>query len=258
MYHLSKVFLMFLIYSIIGYIVEVTSVSLLEKKLVLNRGFLIGPYIPIFGVGAVLMTNLLTRYENDIIVLFIMSTIICTSLEYITSVVMEKIFKLRWWDYSDKSFNINGRVCLSTGILFGLGGVLVIKIINPILYKLVSQIPKILLIVLAIILGLLFLSDLVITIYIMTKLKINVSKFEKKDATKVIKQEIKAALKKNTILTGRLLKAFPDTSRINNQNFKNFEDLFNKTREEVKRLKAEYKVKKANHNNTKNRRNKRL
>lgn len=257
MYHLSKVFLMFLIYSIIGYIVEVTSVSLLEKKLVLNRGFLIGPYIPIFGVGAVLMTNLLTRYENDIIVLFIMSTTICTSLEYITSVVMEKIFKLRWWDYSDKSFNINGRVCLSTGILFGLGGVLVIKIINPILYKLVSQIPKILLIVLAIILGLLFLSDLVITIYIMTKLKINVSKFEKKDATKVIKQEIKAALKKNTILTGRLLKAFPDISRINNQNFKNFEDLFNKTREEVKRLKAEYKVKKAN-NNTKNRRNRRL
>ena len=256
MYYLSKVFLMFLIYSVIGYIVEVASVSLIEKKLVLSRGFLIGPYIPIFGVGAVLMTNLLTRYEEDVIVLFIMSTIICTTLEYITSVVMEKIFKLRWWDYSDKSFNLNGRVCLSTGMLFGLGGVVVIKIINPILYKLVSRIPEILLIILAIILGLLFLSDLIVTVYIMTKLKINVSKFEKKDATQAIKQEIQAALKKNTILTGRLLKAFPDISRLNNQNFKNFEDLFNKTKEEVKRLKIEYKVKKAN-NNIRTRRNRR-
>ena len=95
----------------------------------INRGFLIGPYCPIYGSGALLLTFLLNRYVNDKLVLFVMSIVVCSILEYVTSYIMEKIFHIRWWDYSNYKLNINGRVCLNNIALFGLAGVLIIKYI---------------------------------------------------------------------------------------------------------------------------------
>ena len=91
-YNYYNLFLLFFIYSIIGYIVESTSVSLTEKKIVLNRGFLIGPYIPIFGYGSIAMILALQKYKNDIIALFIMSMIVCLTIEYLCSLIAEKYF----------------------------------------------------------------------------------------------------------------------------------------------------------------------
>ena len=90
-------FLLFLLYSMFGYIIEVISVSIHAKKWVFNRGFLIGPYLPIYGFGSLIMVLFLNRYENDLLALFVMSAFLCTLLEYITSLIMEKIFQLRWW-----------------------------------------------------------------------------------------------------------------------------------------------------------------
>ena len=84
--------------------------KLIEKRKFVNRGFLIGPYCPIYGHGAILITILLQKYIDDPIALFIMGVVVCSILEYLTSYFMEKIFHARWWDYSRYKFNINDSI----------------------------------------------------------------------------------------------------------------------------------------------------
>ena len=135
MYIIFNFFLLFIIYSFMGWLMEVIVVSIAKHKLS-SRGFLIGPVCPIYGYGVVLVSLLLQKYQNDIVILFFMSVIICGILEYFTSFFMEKIFKARWWDYSKKKFNINGRICLENLIWFGIACCIVIYIFNPILHRL--------------------------------------------------------------------------------------------------------------------------
>ena len=130
-------FLLYFIYSTIGWILEV-GLAFYEHKKFINRGFLIGPYCPIYGVGCLLLTILLSKYINEPGVIFALSIFICATLEYLTSYLMEKIFKLRWWDYSNMKFNINGRICLETLIPFGIIGVLVVKYISPFLINTIN------------------------------------------------------------------------------------------------------------------------
>ena len=105
MYDLKIYFLLFIIYSVVGWIIEIIDVAILNKKIV-NRGFLIGPYCPVYGVGALLMLIFLNKYVYDPFILFCMSFLICGILEYLTSYIMEKLFKARWWDYSSNKFNL--------------------------------------------------------------------------------------------------------------------------------------------------------
>ena len=123
-------FLLFIIYSFMGWIMEIIDNIIVKHKIV-NRGFLLGPYCPIYGFGCLSLIFFLSNYKSDPIILFFMAIVICSILEYSTSYIMEKLFKLRWWDYTDKKFNINGRICAETMIPFGLLGTLVICIINP-------------------------------------------------------------------------------------------------------------------------------
>ncbi len=237
------VFIIFLIYSIIGYFIEIIAVSYIEKKITFNRGFLIGPYLPIYGTGALIMIYFLKSYKDDLLVLFIMSTVLCSLLEYLTSLFLEKIFKLRWWDYSDKKFNVDGRICLSNGILFGLLGVLVVKVINPIINNFLLLIPNWGIITLGMLLSIIFLTDLIITIYIMINLKINANKYLNKDATKEIRQEIQNILRKNNYLTTRLIKSFPHLNTLNNKGFIKFKEALLQTKQEMAKLKQDYQSK---------------
>ena len=129
-----EIFLYFIIASFLGYAMEVIKCSINYKKLV-NRGFLFGPICPIYGVGFLLITWLLTKYQNDLIILFLMGALITSAIEYYTSYILEVIFHNRWWDYSYRKDNINGRICLKNSILFGLGACIVIRIINPLMLK---------------------------------------------------------------------------------------------------------------------------
>ena len=131
---------LFFIYSIAGWIMESVSISIRNKKIT-NRGFLIGPYCPIYGWGVVLITILLQKYHDDIPATFFLSILICGTLEYATSYFMEKIFKARWWDYSTRKFNINGRICLETLIPFGIAGTAITIWINPFLLKYINMVP---------------------------------------------------------------------------------------------------------------------
>lgn len=239
-YNYYNLFLFFFIYSIIGYIVESTSVSLTEKKIVLNRGFLIGPYIPIFGYGSIAMILALQKYKNDIIALFIMSMIVCLTIEYLCSLIAEKIFHLRWWDYSNKKFNINGRICLQNGVLFGLAGVLVVRYINPWLESLILLLPNNVLMTISIILSIIFYTDTIISGGTVIKFNKSFKRYGE-DNTGEVKNKIVEELH-NNFLTKRLINAFPH-AKDKSHKFRDIRrELINKAKE-ARQMKKEQRQK---------------
>ena len=134
---------LFIVYSVIGWAYESLLCSIVERKLI-NRGFLNGPYCPIYGFGALLDIICLGSF-SDPLEIFLLGALLNCTLEYWTSFIMEKLFNARWWDYSDKKFNINGRVCLIGAIVFGLFCVLLIKVINPVVIAYINAMPKLIL-----------------------------------------------------------------------------------------------------------------
>lgn len=171
--HLPKdIILYFTIYSFLGWCTEVSYAYYKQKKFV-NRGFLKGPFCPIYGFGVVLVVFLLKDISN-IILVFILSIIITSALEYLTGLVLETLFRCKWWDYSENFMNIKGRICLSFSIFWGIVCVFIIKCVHPIVNIIVnavhtasgsfdSLIPKLIFMY--------FWTDLVITIVSMYDLK---------------------------------------------------------------------------------------
>lgn len=208
MYDLKIWFLLFIFYSFVGWIIEIINVSFIEKKLV-NRGFLIGPYCPVYGIGAVLMLLILNKYVKDPKVVFGMGILICGTLEYLTSYIMEKLFKARWWDYSKNKFNLNGRICLLNLILFGIGGVILICFVNPTILNIVKLLPEIILNIVVLTILILFLSDLCISFKIIFEFK-NLASSIRKDSTEEIKERVKSILKAKSIFSRRLINSFPN------------------------------------------------
>ena len=206
--NLAVTFLMFLMFSFLGWLMEEVY-AYTENGKVHNRGFLIGPICPIYGVGALLIISLLEKYNNDILALFVMSTILGAILEYLTSYIMEKIFKVRWWDYSNYKFNINGRICLSVSVIFGFLGVVTVYVLKPLFERILYFFPGIVLIILAIILGAVFITDIIISGNVITKInKIDLS--GARDVTDEITGRVRKFLTKHSIFTRRLANAFPD------------------------------------------------
>lgn len=201
-------FILFLIYSFIGWSIEVVG-KIIEKKRFINRGFLIGPICPIYGCGCLLLILLLSKYKDNIFVLFGMAIIICSILEYFTSYIMEKLFKARWWDYSTKKFNLNGRICASTMIPFGILGTLVVYVINPVIEKLIFLIPIKTLNIISVVLFVIFVCDLIISLCIMFGFKGTLKTLEL-DGTEEISKRVKDVLLKRSYLYRRLVNAFPN------------------------------------------------
>ncbi len=208
MYNVLLTFVLFLTYSVIGWMIEVAAVSIEKKRLVKDRGFLIGPYCPIYGFSSILMLWFLSSYEDDPWVLFIMSIVLCTTVEYLTSLIMEKIFKVRWWDYTHMKFNLNGRVCLSNSVLFGALGLFLIYVLNPFVVGKYMLIPQKVFIIIAIILLVLFISDVIVSLEIMFKIKVTAENL-RKDYTEEITQKVRETLEKSSFLAKRIFKSFP-------------------------------------------------
>lgn len=102
--------------------------KLVEQKKFINCGFLIGPICPIYGYGVLGIVLLIGKNRMDLLSVFLKSILVCSILEYFTSYFMGKLFKARWWDYSRRKFNVNGRICLEMMIPFGILGCFVIYI----------------------------------------------------------------------------------------------------------------------------------
>lgn len=134
-------FLLFLIYSFLGWLCESIYCSIPAKRFI-NRGFLTGPVCPVYGVGGILTVLLLTPFQNRLPLLYLSGVLVTSAVEYATGFLLETVFHTRWWDYSNRRFQIRGRVCLRNSLLFGLMAVVLMKWIHPLLLRLLEAVPK--------------------------------------------------------------------------------------------------------------------
>lgn len=138
--NVSELFIMFIIYCFLGYCWEVFYCAIMEKRLE-NRGFCIGPWLPIYGTGAIL--DILILGNNDsYLQVFIICIIGSAFLEFFTSFILEKLFHATWWDYSNYPFNLQGRICLFASIGFGVAGVIVRFVLHPRIFILVEKLSS--------------------------------------------------------------------------------------------------------------------
>lgn len=201
-------FLLFMMYSFIGWIIEVINFIFISKKVV-DRGFLIGPYLPIYGFGALAIIIFLQKYSSDLITLFCMCMIICCVLEYFTSFIMEKLFHARWWDYSNERFNIEGRVCLKTTVLFGFAGSIILCVVNPLLLSILSMVPSLVKTILTVILFIIFVIDVLISFKVIFTFR-TFTQNVRKDSTSEFNKLVKKMISSKSILGKRLMQAFPN------------------------------------------------
>lgn len=113
--------LLFFLISFFGWLWE-GAIYLFTRQSLVNRGVYMGPYLPIYGAGGLLLWFLLHRLSKKPVLTFLLSALVCSALEYTVSFCLEKMWGLRWWDYSGWFMNINGRICLVSAAAFGLGG----------------------------------------------------------------------------------------------------------------------------------------
>ena len=131
----------FVLYSILGFIVETVFAFLAEGVIESRKSFLYGPFCAIYGVGAVAMIVGLQKCQKNHITLFIGGFILGSVVEYLISLLGELVFHVKWWDYSNMAFNIQGRICLTFSIAWGILGVFLLKVINPRMDKIIAKIP---------------------------------------------------------------------------------------------------------------------
>ena len=181
----------------------------IENKKFINRGFLIGPICPIYGYGWLFIIILLKRFTSNIFILFLSSILVCSVLEYMTSLVMEKLFKARWWDYSKRKFNLNGRICLNTMIPFGILGIIMMYIINPFLEAKLLLINENIKIILAIVLLIIYIIDNIISFRLMFKISKTIKKIAL-DNTEEITKKVKEIILSKSYLYRRIIESFPN------------------------------------------------
>lgn len=131
----------FFIYSFLGWVWESAYVSIKSRKLV-NRGFVNGPFCTIYGAGAVTIYLILRPLRENLALLYLGGVVVATALEYITGWIMETVFHTRWWDYSDKKFNLHGYISLASSLLWGVFSVLLFKLLQPFVFWITSLYPQ--------------------------------------------------------------------------------------------------------------------
>ena len=228
--------LLFFLCSELGWMMEVVC-KLIQFHRFINRGFLIGPYCPIYGFGAVLVTRMLEGLEPWPVAVFCLAVVICGTLEYLTSWAMEKLFHARWWDYSQKRFNLNGRICADTLLPFGLMGLVKVYFVKPLFFGWFALLPLHTLQILCGCLVALLLSDAVLSTHVLGKIR-KTANLTQKDDTEALTAGVRAALGQRSALARRALRAFPYAKLYNNL-------ILAKARERRNQLRAELTLKRA-------------
>ena len=234
------IYILFWLYSFLGWLMETTLVSLQSKKFI-NRGFFMGPYCPIYGTGGVLLL-VLSPYKDSPFLVFILSIVICSIIEYLTSYILEMIYKVRWWDYSNRMFNLNGRVCLFNSICFGLLGMLMVSYLNPVFLNLITSLSDTILTIIALIILIITLIDMSITFSIMFDIRKTIINLKEKTITSIFKKNqdnteevskrVKSILKEKSIIHKHLSNAFSNLKVYKNNFFTKTEELLKRKREQ--------------------------
>ena len=154
--------LYFFVYGFLGWCTEVAYATTKQRKFV-NRGFLNGPICPIYGVGVTVVVYFLTPYKDNLILLYALSTVLVTVLEGLTGYLMDKIFHHKWWDYTNQPLNIGGYVCLIFSLVWGVACVLIVRVIHPVIHKILTFIPHTLGLIMLAVLEICIFVDLYVT-----------------------------------------------------------------------------------------------
>lgn len=162
----------FLIYSFIGWSVEVIYAATVDGKFV-NRGFCTGPVCPIYGIGVISILIFLEPIKEHWSLLFIESVFFTSTIEFLGGFILERFFHEKWWDYTNEPFNLKGYICLKFSLLWGLACVLVVNVVHPTVMAVIHLIPVPLGFILVGTLSAVFLTDLNITIETLMKLRKN-------------------------------------------------------------------------------------
>lgn len=203
--------LLFFIYGFAGWCMEVI-LKYIQYHRFINRGFLTGPICPIYGCGAVLITVVignLASVESGLVMTFALSFLICGAVEYLTSLVLEKIFHARWWDYSGKPMNLNGRVWIGNLLLFGLAGVAIIHLLNPAIFSVLERLPLKVRGVCASVLLAVLVADFAISYFVLKLVKVSVDQSEA-DNTEEISKEVRQLLTNRSYFHKRFSDAYPE------------------------------------------------
>ena len=160
MYHYTIIqwLFFFYFYCFFGWVFESTFVSVKSRKFV-NRGFMRGPFLPIYGSGAIMMLVVSMPFQDNILLTYFAGCIGATALELVTGMTMEALFKVRYWDYSNQKFNYKGHICLSSTIAWGFLTILMTEFVHKGVEKIVFAIPSLLLSILTIIITVCIVSD---------------------------------------------------------------------------------------------------
>ncbi len=222
--------------------------TICEKKLI-NTGFLTSPFCPIYGIGAIIIYVFLRGFQDNIILLFLMGFIVLTIWEYLVGILLEKVFHTKYWDYSDHKFNIQGRICLTNSIYWGILGIIFIKYVHPFVQAQLYYFDIIYLQAIIYVIFFIIMIDSITTITKVKNLQMTLERIEilngqikekieelKGLSTDKVKKEIhQLDVKKNRILRKlyrnvyRLKKAFPSIES------KEFTEILNKRIEIVKK-----------------------
>ncbi|MDY3118057.1 MAG: hypothetical protein SOW18_00800 [Peptoniphilus sp.] len=202
---------LFFIYSFAGWVVEVF-LKYRQYKRFINRGFLIGPYCPIYGIGAIVITvgdGLLSPWETSFAMRFLVSFVLCGLLEYTAGYLLEKYFHARWWDYSQKPMNLHGRVWIGNLILFGIGGAFLLEVSNPRLLALAARLEPRFFAAILMAVSILFAFDGILSYFIMNLLKQGVEE-SRADKSEEIAAEVRYLLENRSVFHKRILDAYPE------------------------------------------------
>ena len=229
-------FLLFIIYAFLGWLIEVIHEVITTGKLV-NRGFLIGPYCPIYGFGGLFIKLFISKYSDDPIVMFVLAIFACSILEYFTSYIMEKLFNARWWDYSNRKFNINGRICLGTMIPFGALCLFSVYILNPFLFSLFDKMDTTIKYI-SYIIFIIFVTDIFVSTFILKSIKDDIKKIDL-DNTEEISKKVKESIPKLSWIKRRIVLAFPDAKYIKEKIKNNIDFVITKERKKQEKIRIE-------------------
>ncbi len=185
---LAIFFILLIIYSFLGWVLEVVYTLITRKRLV-NRGFLYGPLCPIYGAGCMLIAVALAPLGNNVVLIFIAASVLTTSLEYATSWAMEKMFSTTWWDYSKEPFNLNGRICLVNSLAFGFMGVFIVWLVHPFFVSQLSRIPSGILNSAAVSLFIISLTDFILTLKVLINLDKKIGELKTFISAHILKTE---------------------------------------------------------------------
>lgn len=226
----------FALYSFLGWLCETVYCSAGARRFV-NRGFINGPFCPIYAVGALFIVAALRRFTQNVVLVFAAGLVFTSLLEYVTGYLMERLFHAKWWDYSDRFCNIHGRVCLKNSILFGLLSTAVMYGIHPAMERLVGRLPASAVAAVSIAFLLYFTADMIVTVRSTLRVKRSLEKLHQikeelaeklqaasdltlaelmeqlkthaEQSTAEFRTRVQRALEDNHVFERRLIRAFP-------------------------------------------------